>query len=180
MIAPFFSMYRYILKRFNMDNRKVFILSLLLPIIGGFIVSDWQSIGSDPCSVASIQLPQSDDMEHNSLLLTSSSELHHSSTNYTVLELREACEALSTLEDQCYWNPVSQLTGTYCQTCRPVCRSARRSLNFYQTCIGIGLVTIAIPIGVAASTVVASDFVSLEMQVRAYILYTVLAMLSTI
>ena len=169
MIASSFSMYRYVLKKFNMDNRKVFILSLLLPIIGGFIVSDWQSIGSDPCSVASIQLPQSDDTDFT-LSLTSGSEIQHGSTNYTTLELRRACEALSTPEDRCYWNPVSQFTGTYCQTCRPVCRSVRRSLNFYQTCIGIGLVTIAIPIGVAASTVVASDLVSLKMQVHTNVL----------
>ena len=146
-----------------MDNRKVFIISLLLPIIGGFVLSDWQSIGNDPCSATSIELPQLYDVDYSSPL-TSSSEIQHG-TNYTNLQLRKACEALSTPEDKCYWNPVSQFTGKYCQTCRPVCRSVRRSLNFFQTCIGIGLVTIAIPIGVAASTVVASDFVSLEMQV---------------
>ena len=146
-------------------------LSLLLPAIGGVIVSDWQSIGNDPClainvqELASRELPQSNDVDYG-LLLTSNTEVHPGSMNYTTLQLRKACEALSTPEDQCHWNPVSQFTGKYCQTCRPVCRSVRRSLNFFQVCIGIALVSIAIPIGVAASTVIASDFVSLEMQVH--------------
>ena len=134
-------------------------------------MSDWQSIGSDPCSVTDSQkvtireLPQPNDIDDNTLPHSSSSEIQQTITNYTSLQLREACEALSTPEDRCRWNAVSQLTGRYCQTCRPVCRSVRKSLNIIQFCIGILLMTISIPLSMASSTIIASDFVSLEMQV---------------
>ena len=130
-------------------------------------MSDWQSIGNDPCSainspeLVTRELPQLD----KSLPPTSSSEVQQSSENYTTLQLREACEALSTPEHQCHWNPVSQFTGKYCQDCRPVCRSVRRSLNFFQFCLGVGLLTVSIPISTVVIVVIASDVVSVEMQV---------------
>ena len=130
-------------------------------------MSDWQSIGNDPCSainspeLVTRELPQLD----KSLPPTSSSEVQQSSENYTTLQLREACEALSTPEHQCHWNPVSQFTGKYCQDCRPVCRSVRRSLNFFQLCLGVGMVTVSIPIATVIIVVIASDVIPLEMQV---------------
>ena len=145
-------------------------ISLCCAIVGGFIMSDWQSIGNDPCLAIHSrepmirELPQPNEIGA-SLPHAMSSELQQSTANYTAFQFREACEAMSTPEDQCHWNPVSLFTGQYCQTCRPVCRSMRRSLNFFQFCVGISLMTISIPIAMASSTVIASDFVSLEMQV---------------
>ena len=164
-----FHIHRYILKKLGMDNRKVFIFSLCCAIAGGFIMSDWQSIGSDPCSdVKSPDLVTRElqDMSYNSHHILSR-EVQQSSRNYTALQLREACEALSTPDDRCHWNAVSLFTGQYCQTCRLVCRSMHRTLNFFQFCLGIALITISIPVSIASSTVIASDFVSLEMQVTA-------------
>ena len=145
-------------------------LSLVIAIVGGFIMSDWQSIGNDPCTAINSpefvtrELPQLD----KNLLPTSSSEVQQSSENSTALQLRKACEALSTPEHQCHWNPVSQFTGKYCQDCRPVCRSVRRSLNFFQFCLGVGMVIVAIPIACIVIVVIASDVAALEMQVIKY------------
>ena len=138
--------YRYILKKLHVNNRKVFMFSLCCAIVGGFVMSDWQSIGSDPCALTD-------------------SKVQQTFTNSTALQLREACEALSTLEDQCHWNQASLFTGQFCETCRPVCRSLHKTLNFFQFFIGIVLMTISIPLSTASSTIIASDFVSLEMQV---------------
>ena len=159
--------YRFIFKKLRVDNRKVFMFTLILAIVGGFIMSDWQSIGNDPCSAINTpelvarELPPLD----TSLLPTLSSEGQQSSDNTTTLQLREACEALSTPEDQCHWNPVSQFTGKYCHDCYPVCRSVQRSLNFFQFCLGVSLVSLSIPISTVIIAVIASDVVSLEKQV---------------
>ena len=142
-------------------------LSLVFAIVGGFIMSDWQSIGSDPCSVFNSQeLSQLNDLD-DSLLSALNSEVQQRGVNRTALnlQLRTNCEALSTPGDQCQWNPVSQFTGKYCQDCRPVCRSVRRSLNFFQLCLGVGLVTVSMPLAAVVITVIASDVVSPEMQV---------------
>ena len=166
-LQPSFLVCRYILNKLRMDNRKVFVLALLAAMFGGFIASDWQSIGSDPCSAVHLQelatreLPWPDKMVTSSL----SSIVQQNTANYTTLQFRKACEAVSTPEDLCHWNPVSQFTGQYCQTCRPVCRSMRRSLNFFQFCIGVSLMTLAIPLGNIIIAVIASDFTPLESQV---------------
>ena len=132
-------------------------------------MSDWQSIGNDPCSgneSPDLATRELQDMGYSSHRILSR-EMQQSSRNYTALQLREACEALSTPEDRCRWNAISLITGQYCQTCRLVCRSMHRTLNFFQFCFGISLITISMPISIASSTVIASDFVSLEMQVIA-------------
>jgi len=57
------------------------------------------------------------------------------------------------------------VTGEHCTTCRPVCLSTQRSLNFIQFSIGVALIAIMLQPGVVFYIVVASNITNKQYQV---------------
>lgn len=168
--------------------RKRFILSFSMIIVGAAIISDWQSLGNDPCLLA---VPETNDANNTTLLFANNSrylwqdnstydasypihgnnsmEGHVSSNNSSLEEvLLKAiyCKARSSMDDTCYWNPLSRVTGKLCKECYPVCRSVQKSLNFVQLSIGATLFITAVPFSATTLLLIASDFVPLEIQVH--------------
>ena len=144
----------------------MFILCLLMIIVGSVVISDWQSIGEDPCSAVTQEDVYRAAREANQTAAAASDEvITETSDTKLFRSVVELCEAASTDEYHCYWNQDSQITGEYCNECYAVCRSTEMSLNFLQFCVGISLLAICIPISNIIITVIASDAVPLEFQV---------------
>ena len=140
-------------------------------------MGDWQGIGHDPCLAAS---PYNFSFTNNTTTLsvhantssTDTKNMQEWNTGSGSLELldREVlqasyCEAQSSSGHDCYWNPVSQVTGKLCKDCDPVCRSAQKSLNFVQFAIGVTLLTSTIPVATITTNLVTTEFLPLELQV---------------
>ena len=146
------SFYRYILQKFKFDNRNILIGSLIIGIIGTLIMTDWQSIGGDPCN-------QFNDDEIINI------------TDYNTTELSYYCEQFSNDTNNCFWNPISRITGDHCDRCRPVCLSENHSLNFIQLFIGtILLSSCYVPVRLLVTTI-ASDLAENRSQVTIYSYY---------
>ena len=152
-------------------------------IVGAVIVSDWQSIGHDPCLTVT---PRTTNLSSTLFSITSNDSAslwndkatldgNYSSfpedyylSNDSVSELllkANYCMAQSSVENTCHWNPLSQVTGRLCEECYPVCRSVQKSLNFIQLLIGIMLFTTAVPMSSVTLFLIASEFTPLEKQV---------------
>ena len=116
-----------------MDNRLILIGGFITAIIGTLIMTDWQSIGGDPC-------------------------------NYELSECTNepneqfCCEQFNNASEyECFWNPVSRITGEYCERCRPVCLSKEHTLNFVQMLAGMVLLSFCLAPGRLLVTTIASD-----------------------
>ena len=157
-------------------------------IIGAVIVSDWQSIGHDPCLKAFPGNSQANNL--SGTLFSTSKNISTSLWNNTEATLdgnyssfpedyflsndsvgelllkANYCTAQSSVENTCHWNPLSLVTGKLCEECYPVCRSVQKSLNFIQLLIGIMLFTTAVPMSSVTLFLIASEFTPLEKQVR--------------
>ena len=136
-------------------------------------MTDWQSLGGDPCD----QLFNSDtsnlsfyseefNVTFNCTIkhsidcfdLTNEST-HNSSANYY-------CEQFGDDNNyNCFWNPISRITGDYCERCRAVCLSETHSLNFIQLFIGIVLLSSCYVPGRLLVTTIASDLAENRSQV---------------
>ena len=163
-------------------------------ITGAVIISDWQSIGHDPCltanNLSNITLPLTNNVnislwhqsnsepQTNYSLLTGDSVLGSLPINAStydsfptnissdeLLVKASYCNARSSMDDTCYWNPLSRVTGKPCRECYPACHSVQKSLNFIQFSVGIAILITAVPLSSVALAVVASDFAPLELQV---------------
>ena len=77
----------------------------------------------------------------------------------------ELCESQSTSKHKCFWNPKSRVTGEHCTTCRPVCLSTQKSLNFIQFTTGMVIITIILQPGLVFFSVVASNITKKRHQV---------------
>ena len=153
-------------------------------IVGAVIVSDWQSIGHDPCltvtprtnnlssTLFSASKNNSTSLWNNKATLDgnySSFPEDYYLSNDSVGELllkANYCMTQSSEENTCHWNPLSLVTGKLCEECYPVCRSVQKSLNFIQLLIGIMLFTTAVPMSSVTLFLIASEFTPLEKQVR--------------
>ena len=176
------------MREFGVTVRKRFMLSFSMIIVGAAIISDWQSLGNDPCLLV---VPETNDANNTAQLFANNShylwqdnstyevshpihgnnslEGHVSSNNYSLEEvLLKAiyCKARSSMDDTCYWNPLSRVTGKLCKECYPVCRSVQKSLNFVQLSIGATLFITAVPFSATTLLLIASDFVPQEIQVH--------------
>ena len=98
-------------------------------------MSDWQGIGDDPCRAEQLQ----------------------ASVN--------SCEAANFTDYNCVWNQKSFVSGSFCEECDPVCRSAEKSLNFLQFCIGVAIYMVSVEVGCICIAVMASNAVSAHNQV---------------
>ena len=146
----------------KVDNRNRLGLCLLCGLVGSVLVADWQSIGQDPC----MSLNATDSTVCDSALSSGMDEICSNGTNNSSLyqHLVESCEALSSSSHQCFWNPMSRITGIFCNTCFRVCLSREKSINFYQFSLGILLLALSAPrVFVSAIT---SEITSVDSQVQ--------------
>ncbi|XP_064406669.1 uncharacterized protein LOC135351557 [Halichondria panicea] len=126
-----------VLKCLRVNNRYLFAVVLAASICGTVLASDWQAIGEDPCTLSGFNSSQ------------------HFEPPEALSELRDVC--LSQNGD-CYWNQDSELTGTYCSLCRPICRSTSMTINLAQFCVAVVLIHLSGLIGWTAILGVATDY----------------------
>ena len=126
-------------------------------------MSDWQSIGKDPCLVPSSTL----NVTAASTLETQGNitEFNSSWSQYDWKTLADECEEVNSTLHQCYWNPNSRVTGKLCKDCYPVCRSTQKSLNFVQFTVGFAIFSVSVPLQGVPLIVVVSDYTPAESQV---------------
>ena len=153
-------LYRLGAKLLKVDNRKMLGFALLCTVLGSFLCGDWQAMANDPCTSAS---------PSNSSYNDSFSQ---GADNVSIYEdIVKHCEAMSSSENHCFWNPQSRITGEFCNTCYPACLSEQRALNFYQFALGALLITLAGSIGHVFMSAVTSDISPIESQVRYTLLH---------
>lgn len=157
-----------------MNNRLLLGVSLVLILIGVILIGDWQAIGHDPCLQSETSTVNGTYSGYNS------SDLNDFSNHFSTLSATEtdsiencslssfrqvSCESWSTSSHQCFWNQKSRITGEFCGTCHEVCLSEQKSMNFYQFCIGVLLISVTLPVGFVAIPAILSDITSVESQV---------------
>ena len=128
---------------------------------------DWQSLGGDPCN--QLTVPNSNE-SYELVASIDSSDCDYNSPE------RCLCEQFGNASDyECFWNPVSRITGEYCERCRPVCLSKTHTLSFVQLFVGMVLLSFCLTPGRSLVTVIASDIAGNRSQVyppNVYILYS--------
>ena len=175
--------YRLLIKVIKVDNRVFLALTFITALIGSILIGDWQAIGhDDPCSSADMHLStftnKSGLADTELGMLSPASGLgiaeellpqEQTDLNLTLQQhYVDRCQAMSSSSHQCFWNPMSRVTGDFCSTCRPGCLSEQRSLNFYQYCLGILLFSFATPLGYVFNSAIASDLTPMKSQVVAF------------
>ena len=127
-------------------------------------MTDWQSLRGDPCNQFNASyLPQ----EYDGIF-----DSHNSSESYF-------CEQYGNSSYNCFWNPVSRITGDYCERCRQVCLSTEHSLSFFQLVVGIMLLFACMSNGRVLVTTIASDVADRQVRktcrvMQAYPIYILL------
>ena len=143
---------------------------MVCTIIGLLIMTDWQSLGGDPCIKYSLfdhpgladqyklQLAESNVSESGMVRVQSlqvvEGEVYQLAVN--------KCEAAGT---QCHWIPNSLVTGENCNDCQPMCRSTKRTLNFVQFVIGLFFFYATLPLMFTGIYLLLSESVSKPYQV---------------
>ena len=136
------------------NNRFILGMAFSMCLVGCALISDWQAVHGDTC-------PSFHAGNSSTLNIT----MVFSDTNVTQL-LVENCEAQSSSNHQCFWNPQSRVTGDYCNTCLSTCLSHQTSLNFYQFNLGVFLVAMGSLVGFIFINAVNSDVTSTKKQVN--------------
>ena len=154
-------------------------IAFVLSFFGLVFLADWQSVGGDPC----VQLTHGECLGDSVgsgngsldyLLQNNSCSVFHDATveelfyNATSLcgDEQCVCDVINNVTDyQCFWNPLSRVTGQYCERCRRVCLSEAHSLNFAQFIVGTLVFAPGYPMGRIALTVLASDGLGAASQV---------------
>lgn len=158
------------MKTLAVDNRKALAGLLCVAIVGVFTMSDWQAIGTDPCSTFCIHdISFENKSISTNISYSCSGDVEIISLNplfnLSVNDVADACEAASTSKYTCFWNPRSRVTGKYCSDCTQRCRSNQKSLYFAQLCVGIVMIIMVLQIVTVVLTVVASDYTPTKYQV---------------
>ena len=146
------------------DNRMMLGIAILCGLFGSLLCADWQGIGSDPCSSATLN--DSVVSFHDSCNTTYTGFNATAGDNVPFYnESIRLCEAQSTSSDHCSWNPKSRITGEFCNTCLDSCLSQQKTMNFYQFGLGVALATFSSSFGFVYSSAVTSDITPVESQV---------------
>ena len=183
----------------KLDNRLLLVLAFFMGLTGSILIGDWQAIGHDPCSSTSAIQHLTTSTNSSELadtdygqpgLYPTASELHSGLNTYYSGDslfsppsqsegvnitsnfshvFSERCEALSSSNHQCFWNPHSRITGEYCNTCHASCHSEQKSSNFYQFSAGVLLVTLASSFEFVFISAIASAYTAVECQVCVHI-----------
>ena len=145
-----------VVKVFKLDNRVILGLVFLLGLFGVILIGDWQAIGKgEPCSLGEPNITGGE------MLSEVYSGVDTNSSFY-----QQFCEALSSSTHQCFWNPQSRVTGTFCNTCLPTCLSIQTTIGFYQFTVGIILISIATPLELILVSAITSSIAPVTSQVK--------------
>ena len=184
MIGFFYCVNRLGTKVAKLDNRIVLGMAFIFSLIGFVLIGDWQAINDNPCSLPPSNMSVTVSGQYNdsdnwlwfsgfsgdiSTTAESFGAEYSNSTSNSSLDQQsvENCEALgNSSAHQCYWNPISRVTGKFCNTCLPVCLSKQLSLNFYQFSLGIFLLCLSCALGFVFLSAITSDITSVESQVH--------------
>ena len=138
--------FRLILERLHVSSRVVLFVSLLLNIVGMFLIADWQYLASgdtvNRCRLDSSLSRASLNNSFDDVLLG----VGECVTTYKGNRTQSVNEILCVEFEECYWNQDSIVTSYYCQDCPSLCHSKSGSLNFIQFAIGIMLVGLSVDI----------------------------------
>lgn len=137
----------------KINNRLLTIITLLISLIGCLLMTDWQSIGSDPCLQYSLF--------HNPSIGNNIIQGNNHSISEQVIAVEPkilgAREQCIHSHNNCYWNQYSPLTKMECPGCPPICRGVHKSLNFILFSIGVAISAFVIPITEVVWTVLITD-----------------------
>ena len=108
------------------------------------IMTDWQAIGSDPCTEYSLfHNPQLADQYRLQLAQSNVSESGMVSVqSLQVVEdevYQMAVNRCESAGEHCHWIPNSLVTHKHCSDCQPICRNPQHTLNFIQFIAGLTL-----------------------------------------
>ena len=167
------SLYRWAVKVFKVDNRKILGMTYVVCFVGAVLMGDWQAVNQeDPCSLAG-----SNSVCENGTFSGMQPDLLGSGLSCGIGENvseQLVCEEQICSGHQCFWNPQSQVTGECCSTCLPVCLSQQTTINFYQFTLGILLISFATPLAFVVVSAMASDIAPVTSQVSIFCLATLI------
>ena len=133
-------------------------------------MTDWQAIGSDPCTDYSLfHHPQLADQYR--LQLAGSNVSESGMVSVQSLQVVEgevyqmAVNRCESAGEHCHWIPNSQVTHKHCSDCQPICRNTQRTLNFIQFIVGFTLLMSTISLMYTGTFLLLSETVSQRFQV---------------
>ena len=143
---------------------------MILSIVGYLIMTDWQAIGSDPCTDYSLfHHPQLADQYR--LQLAGSNVSESGMVSVQSLQVVEgevyqmAVNRCESAGEHCHWIPNSQVTQKHCSDCQPICRGSQHTLNFIQFTIGIVTFSSTLSLMYTGVFLLLSESVSVRFQV---------------
>jgi len=131
---------------------------MVLTLSACMLITDWQTIGGDPCDKYSGPCNNQTNLEFNNSF---TEEIGLESDNASC----EVCRMHSGDPYHCFWNPDARISHEFCSDCEPFCRSELHTLNFVQFLIGVCLFSFSFPLMRITSTVIVSDCLGSASQV---------------
>ena len=136
--------FRYLLQYLKFKTYTLCVLGMICTITALLIMTDWQAIGSDPCTDYSLfHHPQLADQYR--LQLAGSNVSESGMVSVQSLQVVEgevyqmAVNRCESAGEHCHWIPNSQVTHKHCSDCQPICRNTQHTLNFIQFIFGVAL-----------------------------------------
>ena len=161
----------YILQFFKLRGYGLTICGFSCTIISLLIMTDWQAIGSDPCTDYSLfHHPQLADQYR--LQLAGSNVSESGMVSVQSLQVVEgevyqmAVNRCESAGEHCHWIPNSQVTHRHCSDCQPICRSTLHTLNLIQFTIGVVLFSTTLTLLYTGTFLLLSNSVSKRFQVN--------------
>ena len=153
-----------------MKGYSLTVVGLTCTITSLLIMTDWQAIGSDPCTEHSLfHHPQLADQYRLELAESNISESGMVSVqSLQVVEgevYQMAVNRCESAGEHCHWIPNSLVTGKHCSDCQPICRSPTHTLNFVQFTVGAVVLTSTIPLAYIGTFLLLSNTVPEQYQV---------------
>ena len=143
---------------------------MVCTIVSLLIMTDWQAIGSDPCTDYSLfHHPQLADQYR--LQLAGSNVSESGMVSVQSLQVVEgevyqmAVNRCESAGEHCHWIPNSQVTHRHCSDCQPICRNTQHTLNFPQFLVGLILLITTLPLMYTGLFLLLSDTVNKSLQV---------------
>lgn len=162
---------RTAIKLLAINNRAALAAMFGLAIAGGIIMTDWQAIGTDQCTLfcanktSSLSDTNSSNISNPFETCAKITEEWSLGMSYSISDIADSCEAASTSKHTCFWNPRSRITGKYCADCTRRCNSIQKSLYFAQLCVGSMILILVLHVIVPLVNVVTSDYTPTKYQV---------------
>ncbi|CAI8017907.1 hypothetical protein GBAR_LOCUS10805 [Geodia barretti] len=159
----------YTLQYFKVKGYGLTVVGLICTITSLLIMTDWQAIGSDPCTEHSLfHHPQLADQYRLELAESNISESGMVSVQSLLVVEGEvyqmAVNRCESAEEHCHWIPNSLVTGKHCSDCQPICRSPRHTLNFVQFTVGFSFFVSTLSLMYVGIFILVSNSVSKQFQ----------------